>query len=325
MLRMITVCLLPFLFLQNLSQASVLELNSKEGQKLFLTGLEANFIFTGVNTSGAVNNLKIQMDAAADAEYQIEEGEQSIRITRKADVAGAVDEKKQKAKIEVSGKSIPLEVHLQDGNITVTKNSKDLFLHLQKGRIILKDNQSVVVAHAQKGEISVVEHKGKVILDNLQAQVHLKDIVGDIDLQSYQGDSTLENIKGNLLLHSTNGAAKIIKGSGSLQFEAGKGSIVSQGFQGRIEGQTTEGSVQIQLPAGEDVNLKSVSGKLTVTTVPNSGALVSAVAIDGEIYGPSHLKVFKDGSQKTLKGRMKGENSESSISLRTQDGQIVIK
>lgn len=323
MLRVITAFF--FLGLPFFLQASVLEFNVKEGRKFILTGVEANFIFTGVNTLATGPQLRIQMDAVADAEYQVEENDQGIRVSRKATAANLSDEKKLKAKIEVTGKSIPIEVHLQEGNITITKNMKDLFLHLQKGRITVKENQAVVVAHAQKGEISIVEHKGKVIVDNLQAQMSLKDIVGDVDLQSYQGDSVLENLKGNIVLHSTNGSVKINKGSGSLQFEAGKGSFSSQGFQGRIEGQTTEGNVQVQLPAGEDLNLKSVSGKLSVMTVPNSGALVNAIAIDGEIYGPTHLKVFKDGSQKTLKGRLKGENSESTISLRTQDGQIVIK
>ena len=298
------------------------DLNVRESQKIYMIGQEASLQVTGTNSP----QLKIQLDPVAESEYQIEESDQAIRITKKAAAQISSNEKeKPKAKIEISGKVLPLEVHLQEGNVTVTRWTKDLFLHLQKGRIVLKGNQSLVVAHAQKGEISVVEHKGKVIVDNLQAAVNIKDLVGDLDLQTYQGDSILENMKGNLVLHTTNGASKIIKGSGSLQFEIGKGSLHSQTFQGRVEGQVTEGNIQVTLSAGEDVNVKSQSGKITVTASPNSGAFLNAITADGEIYGPAHLKILRDGSQKILKGRLKGEVSENSIQLRSQDGIIIVK
>lgn len=296
------------------------EYSVKETSKIFISGHDAQVI---ILNSAQTAGTKIGLDAQAEADFLFEETEQGIRLTRKS--AETSTDKKTKGKIEISGKQTPIEVHLIEGSITATKWTKDLFLHLQQGKINLKENQSTVVVHSQKGEATIVDHKGKVIVDSLQTSVSIKELNGDLDLQSYQGDVVLDSVKGNLILHTTNGAAKILKGSGSVLFETGKGSINSQNFLGRIEGQTNDGQVQVALQAGQDVNVRTQTGKVTIATLPNSGALLNVTTIDGEIYGPAYLKVARDGSQKTLKGRLKGENSESTIQVRSQDGTVIIK
>ena len=114
-------------------------------------------------------------------------------------------------------------------------------------------------------------------------------------------------------------------GERSLQFNLGKGTFVSQKFKGRMEGNSLEGTVQVSLFPDEFLSMKLNNGKLQVFAPANHGVALNILTQEGEIYGPNYLKIYRDGTQKILRSRLKGDVSKSSIFVRSQEGHIFIK
>lgn len=218
-----------------------------------------------------------------------------------------------------------VQFHLLEGALTASRLTKEGILHLQKGKMTLKDMSGSWTLHSQKGEVSVVDSAGHLQVDSYGAQVNLKNYSGDLDFSNFAGDSSFDKVKGFCALNLGSGSTKILASSGTLQFELGKGSLNVQQFGGRIEGQAQEGSMNFQLSNEGDLHLKNQAGKITVTGGPNSGAALNVVNQEGELIGPSYLKVARDGGAKSLHGRLKGEPGKSSIFIRSQEGVIVVR
>jgi hypothetical protein len=113
--------------------------------------------------------------------------------------------------------------------------------------------------------------------------------------------------------------------AGTFKFELGKASLNSQNFSGRVEGQTQEGPVNILMSADGEVNVKSQSARVTVQTPKASGAWLSLSTTDGDISGPSYIKVNREAGQKNLRGRLNGDVQKGSIIVRSQEGAIIIR
>jgi DUF4097 and DUF4098 domain-containing protein YvlB len=139
------------------------------------------------------------------------------------------------------------------------------------------------------------------------------------------GEVAIEKTRGFISVISNQANIKINGGSGTLQFEIVRGSLLANQFQGRTEGHSQEANVGLQLSTEQDVNLKSQSGRMTVAMPKDSGAMLNLNSVEGEIIVPSYLRVAKEGSSKSLKGRLKGEGKESLIIIRSQEGAIIVK
>jgi hypothetical protein len=330
------------LFLTN-SKALALtqEFSGKEIAHIVVNCEEATINMVGSSSS---SSLKIQIQAEGSSNdvadwINLENTGDTIRLTDKparpkletshssktSKVESKTTPHQGKIKIEISGISIPAEIHLLEGSVSVQRWSKEVYAHVQKGKVIAKENSSSLVVHVQKGEVNILNHQGKVIVDNVQASTLIKDLNGDLEVQSFLGDVNIEKVTGSLLLNSGQGNFKISSGGGSLQFDIVKGSLTTQGFDGRVEGHSQEGSVSILGSKDPDVNIRTHSGKVTINTAANSGALLNLSSNEGEIYVPAYLHVSREGATRSLRARLKGEAQKGSILVRSQDGNITVK
>lgn len=218
-----------------------------------------------------------------------------------------------------------LQIHVLEGGITVQKTAADLLLHVQKGKIILKEATGSATLHVQRGEVAVSDFQGRVKLDLLQAASQVKGLQGELELQALAGDHVIERPTGNLRLMQAQGSLKVLGGSGSLQVESVRASVSSQGFQGRIEGQAEEGQMTFAVAGEPDVNLKSKSGRITVSLPSGSGAQLNLSTQEGELVGPASFTIAREGSAKSLRGRMRGGASQGNVVIRSQEGTVIVK
>ncbi len=271
--------------------------------------------------------LKVTMNDLAQEDMVIQVVDNGWQISNKdaanKDEFGKINRKNRV--IDIQGPSLSLEVHVFEGQITLNRWSKEALLHLQKGKILTKDTTTSLSIHTQSGEVAVTDHQGRLELDTYKANVAIKGLIGDVDMQNFSGDLLVDHGKGSMNLNIGQGSAKVLASSGALQFDLGKGVLTTNQFLGRIEGQTTEGPVNINLGAEGEVSVKSQSGKVTIGNAATSGAWINLNTAEGEIFVPSPLKVSRDGSQKFIKGRLKGEAQKGSIFVRSQDGAIIVK
>lgn len=228
-------------------------------------------------------------------------------------------------KIEISGPSVPVEINLRGGVVVAQKWQKELKITMTEGRVNLSNGAGEVQAHLLKGDINISDHNGKVIADSYSGGVHLKNIQGDVDASLFAGQLVLDKVKGFSNITTSQSQGRVLQSSGTLQFENGKGNLTFQNFQGRLEGQTVEGGVTISAVADSEVDIKSKSGKVSIQIPPNLGASLNLLTMEGDIIVPSDLKVTKVGTEKSVRGRMRGDAQKIAVSVRSQDGLISVK
>lgn len=310
--------------LSSAALSAVSEFPVRGNEKILISVPEA---VLNVQTNPSLKTLRVNLVDGAQDDYQVTLNEGVIDVRSKEALSkenfGQFSPKKRI--IEIQGPALPLEVHLFDGQVSVQKWNKETLLHVQKGRIVLRDSSGTAKIYSQSGEIQVLSHQGRVEVDTYKGNVIVRELTGDMDLENFSGETTVDKGKGFISINQGQGSAKVLASSGTLQFELVKGILNSQNFSGRVEGQTLEGPVNIQLANDGEVNVKSQSGRVTIQSLASSGAALNLTTVDGDILGPNYLKVSRDGSQKSLRGRLKGDNQKGSIVVRTQDGAIVLK
>jgi hypothetical protein len=308
------------------ASAVITEVPFAINERIMISISEGNI---NITTSPQAQNVKIAFSEGIEADYSIEKTEGKLEIRSRDQLSradfGKTGKKKRDIEI-VAPPSSALELHLLEGSANISKFSREVLAHVQKGHLTIKECQGAnLTLQAQKGDITVIDSQGRMLLDSYAASVSVKGFIGDIELQNFSGETLLEKSKGFISLVLGSGITKVQSSSGSLQFELAKGILNSILFKGRVEGQSGEGAVSVNLAAESDLNLKAQSGRVTVQTALNSGTLLNVSSEEGEIYGPSYLKVSRYGGAKHLRGRLKGDSQKSSVVVRGQEATIIIK
>lgn len=298
--------------------------NMKGNEKILVSVPDAQIVVIG---SPGATSVKVNLLDAAQDEIQVQTRDGQIEVMAKdtsKEKWGAQASGKKRV-IEISGATMPIEIHLFDGNVTLTKWDKDALVQIQKGKLISKSGTGHLTAHVQKGEAVIQDHNGKVSLDSYSAKVSVQELNGDLDLENFTGESVIEKAKGYMSLSLGSGLTKVLASGGSLQFENNKGVFTSQAFSGRIEGKTQEGPVTVQMSTEGEANIKSQAGKVTIKAVGGQGTLLSLLSTEGDIFLPAYLKVSRDNSGKSFRGRLRGDAQKGSVVVRSQTGNIVVQ
>lgn len=216
-----------------------------------------------------------------------------------------------------------VQVHLLEGNITVQKINIETLLHVQKGKVNLKETTGNSLVYVQRGEVLIQDCQGQIKVDIAQAQMNVRNLQGDLDAHILSGDLSIEKSKGQLRLNQAQGSCKILNSAGSLQFETSKATYAVESFGGRIDGQSQEGSLQLKLVSDFDAHIKTSTARASVQ-VPK-GMLINAMTQEGELVAPIGMSSAKEGSSKSLRGRVPGEVAKGSLTLRSQEGGIFLK
>jgi hypothetical protein len=200
-----------------------------------------------------------------------------------------------------------------------------LKVSLSRGRFSSTGGSGGLFVFIQKGDVNIQDHMGKVHVDSYAGSSSLKNIQGDVEASLFAGPLNVEKAQGFCSVNSRSGPVKIIQSGGALAFENGKGTLSIQGFLGRIDGQNQEGAVNIQLALDTELDVKSKAGRIQIQTSPGSGSSVNLSNLDGDIFVPNELRVNKQSSEKNVKGRLRGEAQRGTITVRSQEGVILVK
>lgn len=310
--------------------AATFEAPVREGDRLVIKGLEAQ---VQLNATPGATSVRISgvEESGSEGAYVVTKKDNIIEVSmneygsKKTWMNILPRAASQVRKIEITGASIPTEIHLKGGSVIAQKWGKDLKASLTSGKVISTGGVGTVQAYVQKGEIGVIDHAGKVTADSYAGTMGLRNIQGDVDASLFSGLLQMEKVRGFVSLSTQQANAKVNQGSGTIQFENGKGSLTLQAFQGRLEGQNQEGTVTVQMAMDSEVDVKAKAGKVNITPPPSSGASVNLFTVDGEIFVPKELKVNRLSSEKSVRGRLRGEAQRGSIVVRSQEATILVK
>lgn len=326
MLRIVTVPCLVFVALLSLpGRADALEIPVKEGDRLVIRGTSVQITMTAV--PGATS-LRVNDPGSGGWSWSREEQNlvfQGAEPDSRKAVAEALRATPSRQVLQIEGPSLPLELHAMDGIVTLNRGQQEARITLKNGRVIAHQRTGGLRVSGLKTDVSVSDSSGRLALDLYQGNVVLKGQKGDADIDLFSGQLTAEQGQGTWSLTAAKGSAKLAKFSGTLQLDLGKSSLAATGLQGRVEGQTGESGVQLQVQPETEVNLKSQAGRIQVQVPPASGASLNLVTGEGDIAVPSELRVTRTPTEKSVRGRLKGEAGRVQVVVRSVEGNIVVK
>lgn len=303
-------------------QIFALEIPYKAGDKVKIKSTDS-VVFVTVGSHST--SIKAEMTPSSD-DWRVENFDGVVEIRAKDFDSVQIEKKGKPRRLDVTVPSgTALEIFGLEGILSLQKINKDSFINWQRGKVSVRDSIGNIRIQTQKGDILVADHQGKVFIDSMSANVQVRDLNGDLDLHAFTGETNVDKSKGFLAVNNGSGVAKIVNSSGTIQFEQSRGQFHVANFQGRIEGQTNEGSVTVNMSTENEINVKSQTGKVTVQTPPGSGAYLNLSTGDGDLYLPSYMKIVRDGSTKSVRSRLRGENQKGSVVFRGVDASIIIK
>lgn len=242
----------------------------------------------------------------------------------KEDFAAFLKKKGPPLKIEIQGPSMPIELSLHEGQIVLNKTSHEVSVQMIQGSISIAQAKGPLLLRLHKGQISAREVTGKTGIELYSGQAVLKEL-GDSTISIFSGNLSIQDLQGTLALNTQSVVSKVAGMSGTLTLDSQKGSLNLTQFQGRLEGQTVEGLVSAQILPETDVQLKSKSGRFNFQVPPGSGAYLNLWTAEGEIIIPKDLSVARSTTEKSVRGRLRGESQKITISAKTSEGVVVVK
>lgn len=309
--------------------AGVVEIPVTKGDRVVLKGFEAQVQMVG--QPGAPLKINGVESNSTEGVYTVSKRDNVIEIKMNefsgkkswADVLPRASS--QLKRIEISGEPVPAEIHLRGGSIVAQKWTRDLKMSMTQGRVNVSNGAGALSITVQKGDITVADHNGAVMTDSYAGNTALRNIQGDVNATQFGGQLQSEKVRGVMTLATQTSTSKINQGSGTLQFENGKGAFTVVGFQGRVEGTNQEGAVSVNVPLEGEVDVRSKSGRVSIQLPPASGASLNLLTTEGEIVVPGELKVTRLSSEKSVRGRLRGDAQKATVFVRSQEGTISVK
>lgn len=296
--------------------------------RITLKGFAAQVSYN-VNANPGARQLRVSGLEEAGWVWQ-KEGSRILLLGPEGDSRRSLEEQMRnpgrRAVIEITGSSAPIEIHLREGAVNLNRGQHGAVVNLRNGKVTAIGRTGSLKTQVMKGEVFVSDGSGQVVADVYDGKLtlrNLKQLEGEAAL--FSGQLMVENAGGHLSLVSSQATTKVQKFSGTLNIENGKGSWSGTAIEGRVEGQSDEGAMSVQVKGESDVNLKSHSGRITVELPKTSGANLNLRTQEGDLRIPGDQKIVRNGSEKSFRGRLKGEAGKMSVTIRSQEGSILIR
>jgi hypothetical protein len=167
-----------------------------------------------------------------------------------------------------------------------------------------------------------------------------------LELRTGKGNVNLNGGTGNGRITTTNGFIRVTDHKGALDLKTAHGSIIVQGGSGRLDMKTDHGEIHIRAkkvdviarsangdirfagtPGDGEQSFDSENGSIILTLPASARFRVDAQAANGTVTNefPLTSSVSPVGESRTRLSGAVGGDSSTSIKLRTQNGNIVLK
>lgn len=220
---------------------------------------------------------------------------------------------------------VALKMALYNCNGTVSGDySSVIELSCIRGIFHLNKVKGSLKVTVQKGEVHSSESRGDLEIETYSAKTTVSDFKGALKLNSFSGENHLEELDASLKLESHSGSTKLSRFEGSAFITMARSTLIGDKIKGRIEGDAKDASLNLNLLEDAEADFKFNAGKLNVSLPASSGAYLSLMTRNGDLYAPAPLKPYRESNYKTIKGRLQG-SVKGSIRVRGEDTAIFIK
>jgi DUF4097 and DUF4098 domain-containing protein YvlB len=306
----------------DLDSADTLEITAVEGS-IHLTQSAGNAAVVAISRTR--NGVESDDDWRVTTERQGHRVSVTVRMpeSRTALVALLKNEKLPRFQINVRAPARSVILSLRRGSLTVDGFSAAVRAQLQSGELVVNGGEGDLRLVHQDGSVSVHSHRGPLHIETFQGRVTVQDNTGDFDGENFLGESVLKNINGSLNFSSSKGVTKIATVQGRLDFWQGRGNLTAENLNGPVRGQSVAGAIQLGVTGESDVRVTTQEAPVTIN-LADSSARLDLNTRDGNIFVPNYLHVTDMGSQKMVRGHLKGANS-GAVMVKTESGNIRVK
>lgn len=302
------------------------EIPVEEGDSLTLRGWAARVTYQVVPDA---KGLSVSGGETSSAwSWRRESGkvwiEQSLPSTR-PELRERASKPREQVAITIRGPSVGAEFFLNEGQVQVLQTRQPVRVTMKQGRVVLQKTAAPIRVTMGNGQVDVVEHQGPLDLDTYEGQLTLKKVEGDVKADLFGADLAVEGGRGQIRLTTRDGKVRVAQWKGGLRFEQDRGTLSLTEFEGRIDGESGEGSVQLAVLPATEVHLKSRKARINVQLPARSGASLNVVNILGELSTPKEVRVYRTAKEKFARGRLPGSDQKILVSIRADDGSVVVK
>jgi hypothetical protein len=245
-----------------------------------------------------------------------------------------ITEKEFQSEAAVLAASSNVELEAVGGAMDIFSRELKISSSRWNGRLKIVANLVKGSIEKLAGEVNVSATKQELFIDGLMGQLAsegqavkntVKSSAFDGEISFLNGEWICEKSKGNLRVSSFSGSLKTNACGGSWFIDNLKGNSSLVLWDGRVEAVSTEGHFAVQVANEADVQIKTQSGRVTLTPAAGAASLLNLLTMNGELVPPAYLKVAREGDKRILRGRTKGLVDKGSFTVRSQDGAIILK
>lgn len=318
--------LMGFCFLSAAPALAAWEIPLEAGDGLTVKGWAARVTYQ--NAPEAKGLTVTGGDTSASWSWRRDDGriwiEQTLPSSRQElrEKAGAA---REQVALTIRGPSIPSEFYLNEGLVQVVQARQPVRVTMKQGRAVTVKTAAPLRISMQNGQVEVAEHQGPLDLDVYEGAVVLKKLEGDVRAELFSPNLTVEEGRGQMRLASREATIRLNQWKGGLRFDQDKGTLVLAAFEGRIDGESGEGSLQFAILPSTEVHLKTRKARVNVQLPARTGASLNLVNGLGEISAPKEIRVYRTAKEKFAKGQIGGGDQKVLVSIRAEDGSVVVK
>ncbi len=224
--------------------------------------------------------------------------------------------------VEVSMPERALDLGVRRGNVQITNLNARLNVHVQNGEVSILGGEGDLYLTHQEGLISIKGRRGRQHIESFSGRLIAEKISGHIEIDNFMGDTNLKQVEGSLFYSSTKGNGKLNSVKGRMEYSLGHGNLNILELSASLKGQSQQANVQCQIRGEADVHLQSQEGAVNLTLI-DSKANLQLSSQEGNIVVPNFLKVTDLGTQKNLRGQLRGA-AQGNVVVKTTAGSIHI-
>lgn len=301
------------------------EIATQDGEQIFIRGINAQINYT---VNPASRSLRWTMPDGAGWSFEKRgavltfQGEEP---DSRAEVDQMVKRLPAKVMIDISGPSLPVEIHLFDGVVNLTRGQHDARVVLRQGRVSSQQRSGILRVFGGRVDVQVSDQNGRVETDLFSGTQTVRNLKGEGRLEAFNGTLQLEGAQGVINLSSRQGTVKAQKVTGSLNVDLNKGQLTTQDVQGRLDAKLGETTANLNVPAETEVSVVDQNSRIQIQLPAASGARLQLRSTSGEIVTPAEVRVGRNAEGRSAVGNVKGASKKVHVSVRSEEGRISVK
>lgn len=178
-----------------------------------------------------------------------------------------------------------VEVSFEDGQLAIRGPQLSSFRRRRGLELTVKaPSGSTCSARTASADVTCVGDVSGLSVRTASGDVTAPAVSGDVTVQSASGDVLLDTVGGEMTISTASGDIRARQADGAAKINTASGDVTLGYCAGDITVSTASGDIDLEAVAEGTVELRSVSGDLSVGVVPGIGVYLDLSSTSGSLH-----------------------------------------